>query len=286
MSKLLIDERPLTVLPSLIALVGMERAVILQQVHYACQQPKSGAILSDNYKYVWNTYQDWQKDYFPFWKPENIKKHFLILEKEGYLVSCQPRLKYGDATKYYRVDEDFIADKTFENNIVNSDTPHSQPEYPMGVTGVSDGVNQSIPSLKEQRLLTKIESEREPATTRNGKRATPVNEQMDETLETYLAPLRKLYDVAKLSDEFRWGNACIQAIENEIPPDKLISAAEQLLAQNRKYPVTPENVLSKAMEERARFKITQTVTVSRFSEEEMRQRQMIAKMQEDYYASR
>ena len=79
--KLLINESPLMVLPSLVKIVGLERAIILQLLHYACQQPKSGQVLSDGKKYLWNSYQDWQS-HFPFWKPENIQKHFLKLEKK------------------------------------------------------------------------------------------------------------------------------------------------------------------------------------------------------------
>lgn len=144
MAKLLIDESPLTVLPSLVKLVGLEKALVLQQVHYACQQPRSGKMLSDGKKYVWNTYEGWQTEYFPFWSTKNIQKHFLKLEADGYLISCQPRLKYGDATKYYRVDEDFLADQT-----------HSLPEWMPSSTPVDDGIYQSRPSLKGNKDFNK-----------------------------------------------------------------------------------------------------------------------------------
>lgn len=136
MSKLLINENPLIVLPSLVTAVGIERAIILQQIHFACQQPRSGKTIN-GHKYVFNTYEDWQRDHFPFWSAKNIQKHIRWLEDKGYVESIQPHLKSGDATKYYRV------------------ATHSLLEGRMGSTGVEDGVYWSRPSIKEQRLPTK-----------------------------------------------------------------------------------------------------------------------------------
>lgn len=115
--KLLIDELPLIVLPSLVSLVGIERAIILQQVHYACQQPRSGEILEDREKWIYNTYEDWKKYYFPFWSVKTIQRHFLFLESWTIVVgkatinfklilSCQPDGQ--DRKKYYRVNRDEI----------------------------------------------------------------------------------------------------------------------------------------------------------------------------------
>lgn len=126
MSKYLIDERPLTVLPSLVAMVGLERAMILQQIHYICQQPKSGTILGDGEKWTWNSYREWQEEYFPFWTEANIQKHILKLEKEGYLLACQPYLENGNATKSYRVNIQKITDPSF----TPVDDAHPLLQYP------------------------------------------------------------------------------------------------------------------------------------------------------------
>lgn len=106
MPKYLIDETPIIMLPSLIALVGFERAGILQQVHFACQQPRSGRILDDGEKWIYNTYEDWREYYFPFWSEKTIQRHILKLEAEKLLLSTQPNIMRGDATKYYRVNEE------------------------------------------------------------------------------------------------------------------------------------------------------------------------------------
>lgn len=123
MSKFLFDEPPLCIPPSLIKIVGIEKAIILQQIHYACQQPRSGKCI-DGEQWVWNTYAEWQESYFNFWSEGNIQKHFLRLEKEGWLLSCQPNLQKGDATKFYRVNTDKVSGG------------HGLPESMMGSTGV------------------------------------------------------------------------------------------------------------------------------------------------------
>jgi hypothetical protein len=102
-SKLLINESPLVVLPSLVKLVGIERAIILQQIQYLIQLPNSGQTLDDGHKYIWNTAKDFTA-FFPFWKPETIAKHLRLLESEQWLITCQPR--NFNRIKYYRINYD------------------------------------------------------------------------------------------------------------------------------------------------------------------------------------
>lgn len=107
MSKLLIDERPLTVLPSLVKAVGMERAVILQQIHWLLQGPSNG-FEHDGERWVWGSYPDWCEDYFTFWEADTLRKHLVKLEKDGYVVSVQ--IKGFDRTKAYRIDRKKISE--------------------------------------------------------------------------------------------------------------------------------------------------------------------------------
>lgn len=118
MSQMLINERPLFALPSLITLVGTEAAIILQQIHFALSQPKSGIILDDGQKYVWNTYEDWCNEYFPCWTAESVRPRFRKLEEMGLLVSRQPKKAVRDRTKYYRVNYDTLA------NLMRADSTH------------------------------------------------------------------------------------------------------------------------------------------------------------------
>ena len=107
---LLIDERPLIVQPSLVKLLGsIERAVVLQQIHWLLKQPKSGEIDEDGNKWVWGTLQEWCDDYFQMWKPRTLRMHLAWLRENGYLIVEQRSEDRWKKTNYYRIDYEKIA---------------------------------------------------------------------------------------------------------------------------------------------------------------------------------
>lgn len=105
MSKLLINENPLQVLPTLAEAIGLNNAIVLQQVHYWLENSKKGKN-TQKYKHgrywVYNSYPEWQKTNFPFWSAATIKRIFLSLEEEGYLVSGQ--FEGNKRRKWYTID--------------------------------------------------------------------------------------------------------------------------------------------------------------------------------------
>jgi uncharacterized protein YbaR (Trm112 family) len=92
MSKLLLDETPLMVLPSLVAEVGLHEAIVLQQLHYLITG-KFGKIINGQ-RYIYKTYQQWQADYFPFWHVDTVRKTFRNIEKAGYVMAIQEKSYY------------------------------------------------------------------------------------------------------------------------------------------------------------------------------------------------
>lgn len=97
---LLLDEYPLLVLPALAKAIGLNEAIALQQLHYWLENPKGGVML-DGERWVYNTYEDWQKDNFPFWSVSTIQRTFANLEKMELVISKQ-KAEY-DRKKYYRI---------------------------------------------------------------------------------------------------------------------------------------------------------------------------------------
>jgi len=61
MSKLLINEHPLIVLPSLAEEVGINEAIVLQQLHYWLDNPKVGKLWRGK-SWVRNSVREWQED--------------------------------------------------------------------------------------------------------------------------------------------------------------------------------------------------------------------------------
>jgi hypothetical protein len=112
-SKLLIDESPLQVLPSLACLLGgAEPAIVLQQVHYwvgITKKTKQKANFRNGHWWVHNTYAEW-REAFP-WIPERTLKRIMAkLEGRGtlpqILVAEQP--DGPDRRKWYRIDYDAL----------------------------------------------------------------------------------------------------------------------------------------------------------------------------------
>lgn len=104
MSKLLIEESPLTFQPSLAVAIGINEAIVLQQVHYWINNPKNKGYEQDGYKWVYNTYAEWKETNFPFWSENTIQRTFASLEDMGLIVSIQPMKGKYDRTKYYRIE--------------------------------------------------------------------------------------------------------------------------------------------------------------------------------------
>ncbi|MEK5071024.1 hypothetical protein [Sporosarcina sp. FSL K6-1508] len=61
---LLIKESPLPVLPSLAVEVGLNAAVLLQQLHFKLLISPN---VRDGHKWVYKTYEEWKNEEFPFW---------------------------------------------------------------------------------------------------------------------------------------------------------------------------------------------------------------------------
>ncbi|MEK5067139.1 conserved phage C-terminal domain-containing protein [Sporosarcina sp. FSL K6-1508] len=98
---LLIKESPLQVLPSLAMQVGLNAAVLLQQLHF---RSLISPNVRDGHKWVYRTYEEWRNEEFPFWSVDTIKRAIRKLEESGYIISTSQynRMKM-DKTKWYRI---------------------------------------------------------------------------------------------------------------------------------------------------------------------------------------
>ncbi len=101
---LLINEPPLQVLPSLALKVGLNEAIILQQVHYWLN-PKFNKNYFEGRYWVWNTYDQWRQQ-FPFWGEKTIRRSIAHLEELGVLLTFITR--DFKKLKYYSIDYDVL----------------------------------------------------------------------------------------------------------------------------------------------------------------------------------
>ena len=108
---LLISEPPLQVLPSLAVKIGLNEAIILQQIHYWLLRSNN---VRDGYKWVYNSYSEWNKQ-FPFFSRNTMIRAFNSLEKQGLLITANYNKAGFDKTKWYRIDYDKLS--SLENKL-------------------------------------------------------------------------------------------------------------------------------------------------------------------------
>ena len=120
MANLLLNERPLVVLPSLAEALGsVDKAIILQQLNYWVKKSKN---YHDGRPWVYNSMDSWAKQ-FPWIKSKTtIKKHFKDLKKLGLVLTGNFNQYSFDRTTWYTIDyeafekfsDDFFAKKAAE----------------------------------------------------------------------------------------------------------------------------------------------------------------------------
>jgi hypothetical protein len=106
MSKLLIDEPPLQVLPSLATKIGLGPAIVLQQIQYWSTRAKQS---DDGYFWVYNTVEEWNKQ-FPFWHQNTIATHLKKLRDLGILIAEFKAESALNRTLFYRIDYTKLGD--------------------------------------------------------------------------------------------------------------------------------------------------------------------------------
>lgn len=110
-SKLLIDEHPLQVLPSLAVAIGLNEAMFVQQLHYwhkRKEEARDTRYFRDGRWWNYNTYEEWHEQ-FPFWSIATLKRVIRSAEEAGYVISTSEyNERKGDQTKWYAIDHEAL----------------------------------------------------------------------------------------------------------------------------------------------------------------------------------
>ncbi|MDL2234351.1 hypothetical protein LJC63_12360 [Ruminococcaceae bacterium OttesenSCG-928-L11] len=174
MTGLLLDSHPILVIPELAQAVGLNEAIILQQIHYwALHNQKANRNQRDGFWWAYNSYEEWQKQ-FPWWSLRTIKRTFAVLETKALVVSANYNKMKMDRTKWYRINYE-------ELNKIS----------PLGQNGTmeSDNMAPPLPETK-QRLLKSIKVSKAQTPTGDSRRTLSANEEKNnsEHGDTYISP--------------------------------------------------------------------------------------------------
>lgn len=148
MSKLLLDESPIPVLPSLAIKIGLSEAIFIQQLHYWLKDSNN---VKEGFKWVYNTYDDW-KVQFPWWSISTIRRIITKLEKSNLIIIGNFNKMKIDNTKWYRINYDLLEDMS-RPSVQNEQTECS--DWTSGDTNL----NRPLPEITTEITLEKKEEE-------------------------------------------------------------------------------------------------------------------------------
>jgi hypothetical protein len=143
-SRLLIDESPLQVLPSLATAIGLNEAIFLQQVHYWL---KMSTHEHDGRRWIYNTLDAWHEQ-FPFFTMSMLRRTIDELRRRGLLLAENYNESKQNRTLWYSIDYEALEALQISPSAVSS-TPFVQNEQM--------AQNQAVPSVQnEQMHLSKL----------------------------------------------------------------------------------------------------------------------------------
>lgn len=148
MSKLLINESPLQVLPTLAIRIGLNEAIFLQQLHYFLSMSKHE---KDGQRWIYNSSADWQA-IFPFWSAPTIRRVIASLEEQKLIITTTQYNQSGfDKRRWFAID--YSALETVEQSIAQNEQSSNQNEQSSRQNEQS--TNQNEQSYKEQEISAK-----------------------------------------------------------------------------------------------------------------------------------
>lgn len=135
MSKLLIDDNPIPVLPKLAVAIGLHEAICLQQLHYWIMHVgpdgRRYGKVADGARWIRNTIEDWTVNNFPFLTTNQVYRAFKNLEKQNFIISRKDLNKIGyDRTKWYTVNYPILHTRGMEIALMQNPSRASEDTIP------------------------------------------------------------------------------------------------------------------------------------------------------------
>lgn len=99
---ILFTRKPIVINADLADRIGLNQAIVLQQLNYWISGTSSGEEFEGR-KWVYNTFEAWQAENFPWWSVDTVKRTFTQLKKAGLIDVKQLRKSQHDHTNFYTI---------------------------------------------------------------------------------------------------------------------------------------------------------------------------------------
>ena len=110
MSNLLIDDQPVQILPKLATAIGLNEAVVVQQIHYWLkhnEKAKKSTHFIDGRWWTYNTKEEWAEN-FPWWSEDTVWRALKDLRRLGLVLTANYNKMKIDRTLWYTIDYDVL----------------------------------------------------------------------------------------------------------------------------------------------------------------------------------
>lgn len=218
MSKLLFDEAPLVVDTVLATKIGVDAALVLQQIHYWIEiNRKKNNNFHEGAYWTYNSIKEWNKC-FPFYGERTIQRIFKKLKDLGILKVGNFNIAKFDKTSWYSIDYDRLTqvvegskeevEPSRQNGVIeetksaNDGDKMAQRERQIGVTTATEWRNEDdkmaepIPEISTE-ISTKTSTEASSASKLDDDRGKKNREGVQKVFEFFESNfyLPKQYDV-------------------------------------------------------------------------------------------
>lgn len=122
----LFDEHPLIIDVRLAQAIGLNKAIVLQQLNYWLHSKSSKEI--NGKKWIYNSVKAWNKQ-FPFWSKNTVQRALDSLEKENLVVTGNFNKYKFDRTKWYSINENELVNRMTQFG-VKENTKNGKSQLP------------------------------------------------------------------------------------------------------------------------------------------------------------
>lgn len=127
--RLLFNEEPITINRLSANVLGLNEAIVVQQLHYWLNINEKAKInIHDGHVWTYNTYDVWKKENFTFWSVKTIQRIFDKLVKLGIVIKGNYNKKKYDRTLWVTLDYDKLEELLVDYEKNNEDESNQNEE--------------------------------------------------------------------------------------------------------------------------------------------------------------
>lgn len=147
---LLLKVKPLVISPMLALRIGINEAIVLQQICYWLEDTTAG-VEYDGKRWVYNSINAWNEQ-FPWWTAKTIQRTVSSLKKMGLIYVEQLKKRQHDQTNYYAINyaSPLLADRDNLSLSKETNCPNRKGQsVPMDKVKLSQSIGSTCPTLTE-----------------------------------------------------------------------------------------------------------------------------------------